>query len=313
MTSELFLVTTEERQFPRFIVHRYLAFLMEVAMSNAFIPQNLDDDWQSGYVLGHSVQEMQRLMLQGNILRPITERLLRSAGIRSGMRVLDVGCGAGDVSMLAAELVGPSGSVLGVDRNGIVLDLARERVRLAGLSSRIQFKEASLDELVEPASFDLVAGRYVLVHQGDPAAFVRAAAAFVRPGGALAFHELGIWKPDPSGRLTPFDQAMRWAAEAARLSFLCHDAAGRLAKLFFEAGLERPELFCETPVGSGDSILIRWLAASVRSLLPVILKENIANEETVAIDTLEDRIRKTASDTHDQHQFLEQVCAWVRL
>ena len=45
------------------------------------------------YILGHSEREIRRLMRQAAILRPITERLLRSAGVRPGMRVLDLGCG----------------------------------------------------------------------------------------------------------------------------------------------------------------------------------------------------------------------------
>ena len=49
------------------------------------------------------------------MLRPITERLLRNVGIDAGMRVLDFGCGPGDVSMLAAELIGPEGSIVGID------------------------------------------------------------------------------------------------------------------------------------------------------------------------------------------------------
>jgi hypothetical protein len=71
---------------------------------------------ETTYVLGHSPAEMRRLENQGTMLRPITERLLRNAGIDAGMRVLDLGCGAGDVSMLAAELVGPEGSIVGIDR-----------------------------------------------------------------------------------------------------------------------------------------------------------------------------------------------------
>jgi hypothetical protein len=61
---------------------------------------------ETEYILGHSDREIRRLMHQAAILRPITERLLRGAGIGRGMRVLDLGCGAGDVSMLAAKLVG---------------------------------------------------------------------------------------------------------------------------------------------------------------------------------------------------------------
>jgi tRNA A58 N-methylase Trm61 len=63
------------------------------------------------YVLGHSQAEIRRLIKQASIVQATTERLLRSAGIERGMRVLDLGCGAGDVSMLAATLVGVSGSV----------------------------------------------------------------------------------------------------------------------------------------------------------------------------------------------------------
>jgi cyclopropane fatty-acyl-phospholipid synthase-like methyltransferase len=56
---------------------------------------------EAGHFLGHSDAENLRLQTQAKILRPITERLLRSAGIRPGMRVLDLGTGAGDAAMTA--------------------------------------------------------------------------------------------------------------------------------------------------------------------------------------------------------------------
>jgi cyclopropane fatty-acyl-phospholipid synthase-like methyltransferase len=71
---------------------------------------------EAPYILGHSDAEISRLQTQAAILRPITERLLRNAGIRPGMRVLDLGSGAGDVAILAAELVGPKGCLLGLTR-----------------------------------------------------------------------------------------------------------------------------------------------------------------------------------------------------
>ena len=94
------------------------------------------------YILGHSDREIRRLMHQAAILRPITERLLRGAGIGRGMRVLDLGCGAGNVSMLAAELVGAAGSVVGIDRNQDVIAVARERAHTAKLG-HIVFEEVS--------------------------------------------------------------------------------------------------------------------------------------------------------------------------
>src|SRR5712671_227119 len=118
------------------------------------------------YVLGHSRAELRRLMLQAAILRPITARLLREAGLTPGMRVLDLGCGSGDVAMLAAELVGPNGAFVGIDRSAEALAVARERAT-AGYAN-IEFRESAAEDFVDQAPFDLAIGRYVLVHQGNP-------------------------------------------------------------------------------------------------------------------------------------------------
>src|SRR5262245_22741201 len=81
----------------------------------------------SEYILGHSEREIARLKAQAAELDPITRRLLREAGIAPGMRVLDVGSGAGDVAFLAAELVGTSGEVVGVDLAPTAVEVARSR------------------------------------------------------------------------------------------------------------------------------------------------------------------------------------------
>ena len=79
---------------------------------------------QQRYVLGHAPEELRRLILQAGILRPITARLLHDAGIGPGMRVLDLGCGVGDVTMLLADMVGPSGSIVGIDHSPQAIALA---------------------------------------------------------------------------------------------------------------------------------------------------------------------------------------------
>src|SRR5262245_66690873 len=79
------------------------------------------------YVLGHSDHELQRLQTQARVKDPITRSFFVDAGIRPGMRVLDVGSGAGDVAFLAAGLVGDTGEVVGVDRSEEALETARGR------------------------------------------------------------------------------------------------------------------------------------------------------------------------------------------
>jgi SAM-dependent methyltransferase len=76
------------------------------------------------YVPGYTEDELQRLTLQGRLVGRTTRALLVEAGLELGMRVLDVGCGVGDVSLLLAELVGSSGEVVGVDTNARALELA---------------------------------------------------------------------------------------------------------------------------------------------------------------------------------------------
>src|SRR5262252_3747331 len=112
---------------------------------------------EHNYILGHSEAEIRRLQMQAAILRPITERLLRGAGIEPGMRVLDVGSGAGDVALLAAELVGPSGSVIGIDRDARSVALAAHRANLEGLTWA-EFRETTVEAFTGGGSFDAVVG-----------------------------------------------------------------------------------------------------------------------------------------------------------
>src|SRR5215216_3225626 len=84
------------------------------------------------YALGRTERETRRLILQHQIYGPITRRFFMAAGIGAGMKVLDVGSGAGDVALLLADLVGPRGRVVGVEMNPEILDTARARVASVG-------------------------------------------------------------------------------------------------------------------------------------------------------------------------------------
>src|SRR4051794_7028381 len=101
------------------------------------------------YVLGYSADELARLTRQAAFLDDLTYDVLRCAGLQPGMRVLDAGCGAGDVSLIAARMVGPTGAVLGIDRAAEPLDLARSRTAAAGLHW-VGFAQAELTAF-EPA------------------------------------------------------------------------------------------------------------------------------------------------------------------
>ena len=97
----------------------------------------------SGYQFGSGIgeDEVARLEIQGRALAPATRMILAEAGIRPGMRVLDLGCGAGDATFVAADLVGPGGSVVGLDHSSEALAHARLRAGRRGLA-QVEFIEA---------------------------------------------------------------------------------------------------------------------------------------------------------------------------
>src|SRR5947208_10263019 len=95
------------------------------------------------YPLGHTDAEHERLIRQAARVAPITERFFREAGIGLGQRVLDLGSGVGDVAMLVARLVGPSGEVVAIERDSNAIAKARARVRKAGFQN-ISFNDSNV-------------------------------------------------------------------------------------------------------------------------------------------------------------------------
>jgi ubiquinone/menaquinone biosynthesis C-methylase UbiE len=266
------------------------------------------------YVFENASTELQRLVLQATILRPITERLLRAAQLGRGMRVLDLGCGVGDVSLLAGEMVGPSGSVVGIDRDPEAVATAVERARERGLSQLV-FNVATIDEFPVSDRFDLAIGRYVLVHQPDPAGLIRAAARHVKPNGVIGFHEISLYESYHSLPVVPiWERTATLLDTAFRHGAPSWDAAGRMVEHFMNAGLPCPDLFAEVPIGGGESSpLYQWLAETARSLMPRLLKLGAVNEEDVSIDALEARLRADVVAARSQVEFPAQVCAWARV
>ena len=259
------------------------------------------------YYLGHSQLELRRLVAQAEVLRPITERLLQSAGIQRGMRVLDLGCGAGDVTMLAAELVGPSGEVVGVDRAPVAIDLAAKRAERAGFRN-ITFRLGTETEPTDREFYDFVIGRYVLIHQPDPVSFIRAALGRLRPGGVFALHEIDLRKTGETLPVAPrVDGFIAEIMAAMRAGIHQPNAGGRLAELFIAAGAPWPAILCERPAAAGPTAPIyRWVALTVAAVRAL----TNPGAETPDPDWLEAEIGAELAQTRSQFVAPDQCCAW---
>ena len=130
----------------------------------------LSGDNRDDYVLGRSVAEYDRLRHQAHVLEPATRRIFQSIGLRPGWSCLDVGCGPGEVMRLMGEIVGPSGEVTGLDRDGRAGREAVKWLQALG-TSRYRFIEANVESVDEVGAllFDLTFARLALLFIRDPA------------------------------------------------------------------------------------------------------------------------------------------------
>ncbi|HET9341766.1 MAG TPA: methyltransferase domain-containing protein [Candidatus Eremiobacteraceae bacterium] len=227
------------------------------------------------YSLGNTDAEHERLARQAVLFNPLTERVFRSAGVGPGQRVLDLGSGAGDVSLLLADIVGPTGEIVGVERNADSIARARERVQRAHLTN-VTFRQGDVADLRDLKSFDAAVGRWILMFVADPAQVVRAVARLVRPGGAIAFHEVS-WELCLSKHA---DLPLSGAAVRLITSTFVKTGGNvemgfGLPRVFQEAGLPRPSLHMETLTGM-EAAFCDWTAAVLVSLRPHIDETSLA-------------------------------------
>src|SRR5262249_2420945 len=123
---------------------------------------------------------------------PVTIRLLKRLGLKSGDRLLDIGCGTGEPGLAAAGWVAPGGRVHAVDVTPEMLAIARQRAAALRIRN-IEFQQAAAEEIKAPAApYDAVVSRWGIIFCRDVVAQLRRIRAWLRPGGRIA---LATWTP----------------------------------------------------------------------------------------------------------------------
>jgi ubiquinone/menaquinone biosynthesis C-methylase UbiE len=265
------------------------------------------------YVLGYSEREFRRLEFQAGLFRDFTEDILRRAGLAPGMQVLDIGCGVGDVSLLAADLVGPSGAVLGIDRSKEALDVAKQRAAAAG-RSHVRFAVTELEAFSTDREFDAVIGRFVLAHMTNPTATLRRLLTCLRPGGIVAFQEMlmRLARSIPEG--PEFRQCCQRIMDTFERAGSDLEMGGKLFATFLAAGLPAPQMIVAARVeGGAQSPVYDYLADVLRSLLPTTERTGVATAAEVDIDTMAQRLRSEAVANEASIMLPTLIGAWTQL
>jgi SAM-dependent methyltransferase len=211
------------------------------------------------YSLATGEAAVRRLTALDRIYSPTGRRVLLHAGLKPGMTIADFGCGVGATTRTLAEMVGPTGRVIGIDVSRAQIEQGHHLCKTAEISN-VTFLEASATATgLSRSSFDLVYCRFLLLHLTDPAAALREMREILKPGGVLVVED---------GDLTSADSrpisALRWFADLfGRLGptrGLDYALAKDLYHLVRAAGFPDPDIEIHQPaIARGDDrFLLKW-------------------------------------------------------
>ena len=264
------------------------------------------------YVLGSTEAEHERLIRQAERLDPFTRQLFQKAGMGTGQRILDIGSGVGDVAILAARIVGPSGHVIGIERDERSITRANARVAEAGLQN-VTFLQCDVHEIPETEWFDGAVGRFILQFLSEPASVLCSLAKRIRPGGIMAFHEPS-WSP-----------FLRWNAQMPLRSlcsslihqtFHCSGATTDMEMLLYrgltEACAAMPTLWMEMPMGA-DSFFTDWVFDLFCTVRPQMDQYGVSYQELGDLATLRERLCSEMVLMEAPGACIGLVAAWARV
>jgi ubiquinone/menaquinone biosynthesis C-methylase UbiE len=248
------------------------------------------------YVLGDDPEELARLDHQARVLAPSTRLILRQAGLAPGMRVLDLGTGTGEVARLAAEIVGPEGRVIGVDRSPGALEVAERRCRAAGLN-HVSFVEGDVRAWVPSEAFDAIVARLLLFHLPQPVEVIAHYRAAIAPGGRFLVMDFDIGGARSSPPTPVFQTAVQWIRAAFAKAGADPLVGAKLGRYLRDGGFPSVTMIGLSSYLSwddGDGPLM--IAGILRTLWPVIEKHGIASQAEGDPSTVTARIQKEIED-----------------
>ena len=237
-------------------------------MSERIDPANAD---QAAYWNGlYARHWTQRQADQDKLLRPVTARLMAAADIKPGERTIDVGCGCGETTLIAAFAAGENGLALGVDISEPMIVYAQQRAAASGSAARFVSADATAHDF-SAVGADVLISRLGVMFFADPQASFANLRRGLEPGGRAAFvcwrePKLNPWAlapyyairhlVPPQSKLGPEDPGPFSFADPLRLRRILESAG------FFDVALEADDFELDIAHGEG-------LDAAVESALAI--------------------------------------------
>jgi SAM-dependent methyltransferase len=231
------------------------------------------------YVLGTHDAEVDRLGFQHSVWRDEVLHAWRAAGLHGGGRVVDIGAGPGFASLDLADIVGPKGRVLAVERSGRFLEYLRREAGLRGLTHLDAAELDLMSDAIPMEDADLAWCRWVACFVPDPRLLVKRMKAALRPGGRLVFHEYVHYR---SYSLLPASEPIAQFVDAVIESWRAHggepDIGRALPRILTDAGLEVVSVRPVARAARPGEALWNWPAGFIRTNVPRLVELGVRGD-----------------------------------
>ena len=261
----------------------------------------------TSYAIVGGLAGKERLDVLHRVHDPFTRALLDRVGIRRGTRCLDAGCGGGHVSRELARRVGEAGTVVGIDLDEVVLDLARSDALAAGIAN-VEFCAGDATDL-DVSGFDVVFARFLLSHVRDAAGVVTALVDALKPGGVIVVEDTdvsGVMSYPPSAH---FDRFVQLYSETVRRRGGNADFGRRLPELLTGAGLAVVGVSIAQPVATDGEVKL-MIPLTLERIADSAIVEGVADSDEIA-DTIAE-LYAQAADPTTLMSSARVIQAWAR-
>ncbi len=238
-------------------------------------------DFSQEYLLARTSDEYQRLERQALLWQPLAIRMLKEAGIKEGMKCVDVGCGTGSVTRLMGSMVGMSGSVLGIDIDEKIGNESLNILRAKGDSQYyFEVKDITKAGAFEAATYDFIYTRFVLIHQTDPASILHNLFAALKPGGVLVVQDYDLLSVKSNGKTKEITEHIRYLMnEVFTRTGKDPEMGMHLSSYFQQAGIGKPDGTDASSIVTPASYFMAMIKAVAISMKAGIIGMGLNSQE----------------------------------
>jgi SAM-dependent methyltransferase len=260
------------------------------------------------YIIRGGAAGRERLRLLSRAMAPFTGALFDDAGVANGMRVLDIGCGGGDVTQELARRVGPTGRVLGMDMDAVEIGIARKEAAALG-ASNVEYRAGNVLSDAIGEEFDAVYARFLLSHLAAPEQGLKKMITCLKPGGLVIVEDVDFSGHFCRPERQSFTDYVRWYEQSARRRGVDCQIGPRLPAMLADTGLKVLGARAVNPAAI-DGPIKQMGAATLAAIADSVVQEGLATRDTVEA-TLADLIVAT----EDPRVFMSMpriVQCWAR-